>query len=71
MSFTTKILLNTAQLCLTALKQGLTQNFQRLTTTQPMITPKIYFEKNRVSCSMIKQIYFLLSDQVSASFADQ
>ena len=46
--FGIKQLLSTAYLWLSTLKQQLTQNFQWLTTTQPIVTPKIDFEKREL-----------------------
>ena len=46
--FGIKQLLSTAYLWLSTLKQRLTQNFQWLTTTQPIVTPKIDFEKREL-----------------------
>ena len=41
---------------LSTLKQQLTQHFKWLTTTSPIVTPDIDFERKELLCSMTKEI---------------
>ena len=53
------------------MKQRLTENLQGLIATEAIVTSKIDFEKKEWSCSMIKKIEILLSDQIFASYLHQ
>ena len=49
-------MLTTAKLWLNTLKQRLTQNVQWLTISSPIARAKNDLDKEKLSCSMIKQI---------------